>query len=181
MATETQTAGTQLTEMDAYEVLHNDRRRRVIELLADRVYAVELGDLAEALAGGEADERPPPDRVRESVYNSLHQTHLPKMEALGVVSYDREEKTVALQPAVRQLRQYRGATGPLGASWAGWYRGLALVGFWAVLIVSLESSLLATVDPLPVTVVFLTALTLSTCYQVWTHRRLYLHLLVAGD
>jgi len=47
-----------------------------------------------------------------------------------------------------------------------------LVGFWAVLIVSLELSSLAIVNPLPVTVAFLTALTLSTCYQVWTYCQL---------
>lgn len=170
-----------LAAAEAYDVLQNDRRRRVLERLGEEVGGARLDDLADGLATTEADESPPPDGLRESVYNSLHQTHLPKLEGLGLVTYDRERKTVSLRPQARHLARYRRPEGPFGLSWGEWYRGVALVGFWASLVVHLDWPPFSGLDPLVVTSLALGVLTLSSLYQVWTRRRLYLHLLVYGE
>ncbi len=70
---------------------------RVLELLGrERTWA--LSDLAEEIAAAETGERPPPRNKRQSVYVTLHQTHLPKLADHGVVDYDSERKTVTVEP-----------------------------------------------------------------------------------
>lgn len=83
-----------LTRTDVHDVLSNERRITLLELLAEES-PQELGDLAEAIAARETGQRPPPRNIRQSVYVTLHQTHLPKLETLGIVEYDARAKVVA--------------------------------------------------------------------------------------
>ena len=80
-----------LPESTIYEILSNGRRRETIQHLTERssVETIGLHELSEAVATAESGVSPPPRALRESVYGSLHQTHLPKLEELGVVTYDR--------------------------------------------------------------------------------------------
>jgi hypothetical protein len=88
--------GVALEPTEIHDVLRNDRRRLVLEELFDAEEEGTVRDLAEYIASVEADESPPPRNVRQSVYVSLHQTHLPKLDELGIVSYDGETKEVRL-------------------------------------------------------------------------------------
>ncbi|MEF8773057.1 DUF7344 domain-containing protein, partial [Halodesulfurarchaeum sp.] len=65
---------TGLAETKIHDILRNDRRRRVLEHLQESVGSVTLRELAETIAANEANQSPPPRALRESVYNSLHQT-----------------------------------------------------------------------------------------------------------
>jgi len=91
-----------LDETERHEVLSNERRRRVLELLHDRTPR-ELSVLAEEVAAAETDQRPPPRNKRNSVYITLHQTHLPKLDGLDIVEYDDREKVVTLGPRADQI------------------------------------------------------------------------------
>ena len=84
-----------LARTDIYDVLSNERRTMVLELLAASDPR-DLGDLAEEIAARETGERPPPRNKRTSVYVTLHQTHLPKLATLSIVEYDDREKVVSL-------------------------------------------------------------------------------------
>lgn len=77
-----------LPESVVYEILANPRRRATIRHLTTTASGrtVSLRDLATAIAAAETGQSPPPRASRESVYNSLHQTHLPKLDELGVVA-----------------------------------------------------------------------------------------------
>lgn len=85
-----------LEPTEIHDVLRNDRRRLVLEELFDTEEGGTVRDLAEYIASVEAEESPPPRNVRQSVYVSLHQTHLPKLDELGIVSYDGDTKEVRL-------------------------------------------------------------------------------------
>jgi len=85
-----------LEPTEIHDVLRNDRRRLVLEELFDTEDGGTVRDLAEYIASVEAEETPPPRNVRQSVYVSLHQTHLPKLDELGIVSYDGDTKEVRL-------------------------------------------------------------------------------------
>ncbi|AQL43901.1 hypothetical protein BV210_14840 [Halorientalis sp. IM1011] len=61
-------------------LLASRRRRRSLRLLREAEEPVVVGDLAERLAGSEADPR----RVRAELY----QCHLPRLTATGVVAFD---------------------------------------------------------------------------------------------
>jgi hypothetical protein len=57
-----------------------------------------LNELAEQIAGDENDigVEDLSSQQRKRVYVSLHQNHLPKMDDMGVVDYDRDRGTIAL-------------------------------------------------------------------------------------
>lgn len=73
-------------------VLSNKRRCDVIQYLSD-AEEVELGELAEYVAklenGGDITSS-----ERKTVYVALHQNHLPKMDSLEVVDYDKHRKVI---------------------------------------------------------------------------------------
>ncbi|QLH81241.1 helix-turn-helix transcriptional regulator [Halosimplex pelagicum] len=87
----------ELDRTTVHELLSNERRMRVLELLGGE-QTWDLSDLAEEVAAAETGERPPPRNKRQSVYVTLHQTHLPKLADHGVVDYDSERKTVTVEP-----------------------------------------------------------------------------------
>jgi len=95
-------------ENEVYDILRNERRRNVLRHLQSEGgdATVTIGDLADAIATAETGESPPPSDTRQSVYVSLHQTHLPKLDNLGVVEYDRDDRTVELRPAAEEVLGY---------------------------------------------------------------------------
>jgi hypothetical protein len=122
-------AHSELDEADIHDVLRNDRRRLVIE----RLQAVEDGsesvrDLSERIATEESGESPPPRNIRQSVYVSLHQTHLPKLDDLGIVAYDSDSKRVRLAECADEVAVYMEVVPRNGISWAEYYLGVGLLG-----------------------------------------------------
>jgi predicted transcriptional regulator len=73
----------EMTVTECYELLADDQRRAVIDVLADRQLPVELSDLAAAVAARE-EAAESVDRVT----TRLHHTHLPKLAGFGVLTYD---------------------------------------------------------------------------------------------
>jgi hypothetical protein len=90
-------------ENEVYDILRNERRRHVLRFLRRNGTTTTIGDLADAIAEAETGESPPPSDTRQSVYVSLHQTHLPKLDNLGVIEYDRDERTVQLREAATEI------------------------------------------------------------------------------
>ncbi len=97
-----------LDEGDIHDVLRNDRRRAVIESLLEDGDHGTIRDLSERIAPFESGEDPPPRNIRQSVYVSLHQTHLPKLEGLGIVDYDTDSKDIELRDRATCVKAYMG-------------------------------------------------------------------------
>lgn len=77
---------------EAFRILSNDRRQRVIGHVADRVAIgndseIDLGELAEDIAAAELDKplTEIDSQERKRVYVALYQTHMPKLVDVGVV------------------------------------------------------------------------------------------------
>jgi hypothetical protein len=89
------------------ELISNARRRAVIQHIAalDTGQTVEMGDLARTIAGEEHDI--PPATVsaeqRKTVYVSLLQNHLPKLDAAGVVDWNDRSGEVTHGRSVEEL------------------------------------------------------------------------------
>jgi hypothetical protein len=161
---------TDLTESDVLHVLNSPRRRLAVEYLWDVDATVPLRELSEAVAAVESGETPAPRNVRESVYNALHQTHLPTLDDLGVVDYDESDRAVRVRATARTLvRRIRDA-GPLGVPWAETYRGVGIAGLCSVVGSLAGAPLLASVDPLVPATAALGAYAVASAYQVWTLR-----------
>lgn len=167
-----------LAETDIHDILRNDRRRRVIEHLQTSVGTVTLRDLAETIAAHESGDSPAPRPVRESVYNSLHQTHLPKLDDEGVIKYDEHRKTIELRPGARDVNVYMEVVTKYGITWADYYRTVATVAL--VLVVATETGAPG-VSALPTLLwasIALVVVAVSTAYQLWTRRWTYLRALL---
>jgi hypothetical protein len=166
-----------IEESEIHDVLRNDRRRRTIEHLKSESGTVTLRELSEAIAAAETGESPPPRNIRESVYNSLHQTHLPKLDSLGVVSYDRDRKRIAIRDRARDVNLYMEVVTKYGITWGEYYRSLGVLALFTIVASEVGVPLLADAGALFVASVFLALIGLSILYQLWTRRWRYLRLL----
>lgn len=161
-----------LPETAIHDILRNDRRRHVLKYLQERGHEVGLRQLAERLAELETGESPPPSNIRNSVYVSLHQTHLPKLDDAGIVTYDRDRKLISLREPARQVDLYMEVVTRYGITWATYYRGLATLGLLVVLASELDFLPLFTTTLW--TSAFLFLIAVSATYQLWNRRWLYL-------
>jgi hypothetical protein len=100
--------GAELTKGEIFDLLKNRRRRTVIRYLRENDGYAELNDLAEYIAAKEndIDVRQLSSDQRKRVYIGLYQCHLPKMDSLGVIDYDKDRGTIELQASVTQLLEY---------------------------------------------------------------------------
>jgi hypothetical protein len=167
-----------LAETEIHDILRNDRRRHVLEHLQESLGSVTVRELSETIAAREAGESPPPRPLRESVYNSLHQTHLPKLDDEGVVDYDKHRKTVELQSGARDVNVYMEVVTEYGITWADYYRSVATLALALVVASELGTPGVSAAPPLLWASVSLGAITASTAYQLWTRRWTYLRALV---
>lgn len=126
-------SGEGLPAAEVHDVLRNDRRRLVLERLGELDNSVSIRDLAEYVASAESGESPPPKKLRQSVYVSLHQTHLPKLDGLDVVRYDTDDKEVTLGSQAEEVTVYLEVVPQYGLSRSETYLALAtLGGFFSV-------------------------------------------------
>ncbi|WP_418286651.1 DUF7344 domain-containing protein [Halorubrum sp. DTA46] len=101
-------SGAELTKGEIFDLLKNRRRRMVIQYLREHDGYSDLNDLAEHIAAKENDitVRQLSSDQRKRVYIGLYQCHLPKMDSLGVISYEKNRGTIELQASVTQLLKY---------------------------------------------------------------------------
>ncbi|SEH45361.1 hypothetical protein SAMN05192561_10216 [Halopenitus malekzadehii] len=92
---------------DVYEIISSKRRRRFIFILAalvrdhdgDETPQIPVGDVAEHIAEDTFNE----STDRKTVYISLIQHHLSKLDEAGVITYDERGKKVQPEVGVYQL------------------------------------------------------------------------------
>jgi hypothetical protein len=136
-----------LTVDELFEVLGNKRRRYAFYYLAEGAGTdpVDITDVSSQVAAWELDADPEEITYadRKNVHTSLFQFHVPKMEDLGLVEYDPDERTVRLTEAGADLDLYGGADGA-DDRWSG---SLLLLSAATVLVAAgawLDLSLLST-------------------------------------
>ena len=123
------------SEQEVYDAVKNLRRRYVLYYLNRKHRPVELGTLAEQIAAWENNidvETVTPEQ-RKSVYSALYQTHLPKLENIGIVTYDRESKRVSFTDGAQNFELYLATDSQTTIPWHKLYVFLSGVG--AVLVV----------------------------------------------
>jgi hypothetical protein len=166
-----------LPESTIYEILANRRRRETIRQLTETGEPIALRDLSEVIAASETGESPPPRGVRESVYNSLHQTHLPKLDDLGVVTYDRDAREVRLRERARDVHLYMEVVTSHGVTWSEIYRALGVGSLTVVVAALAEVPAVSAVEPLVWATGSLVAFVVAISYQLWANRWYFLRTL----
>jgi DNA-binding transcriptional ArsR family regulator len=91
-----------------FGLLSAERRRRILEYLAEHGDRTTLSDLADHIAAleNDADVRMLNSQQRKRVYVALYQCHLPKMDDAEVIAYNQSRGTVQRRPNADQLYRY---------------------------------------------------------------------------
>lgn len=108
-------ASNELDERTLLSLIGNERRYACLHyLLTAERDPIPVRDLAEDIADELTDEPPASESLENSVYISLCQTHLEKLDSAGLVEFDTDEKTVRRGPEFDTFDAY--VTGDDGAS-----------------------------------------------------------------
>lgn len=157
-----------LSQAEIHDVLRNDRRREVLAMLQDREGEVSIRELAERIAAIESGEDPPPRNLRQSVYVSLHQTHLPKLDDLAIVDYDTNSKTVRLRDRSNAIEPYMGRVEPAVDRVPAW--AYLVVGVTGTILVGGSIAAVPGLDPAVLATVALVAVIAISAYDLWLER-----------
>ena len=177
-----QTESLEATEI--HDVLRNDRRRLVLERLQETGTSESVRDLSEYVASVESGETPAPRNVRQSAYVALHQTHLPKLDELGIVMYDSNAKEVSLASNAAEVAVYMEVVPKYAISWAEFYFGIGVLGLLTLVGRASGVPLLVDVPGAVLGGVFLAFVTAAATYQLITRRQSFFHRIggnVGGD
>jgi hypothetical protein len=117
----------EITKDEVFEVLSSSRRRLILYHLHRRGGRAVLRDLAKDTAEAESDDEVDDDVVKR-FYISLYQTHVPKLEEVGLVRYDGENKTVSMTERIEEVEDILETDDDSGRSWALYYGVLGVVG-----------------------------------------------------
>ncbi|WP_225334274.1 DUF7344 domain-containing protein [Halomicrobium urmianum] len=108
------------------KAVRNMRRRYILYYLHHSGGAARIDELVDRVAtwehGSAAGDVP--GRKRDSVYSSLYQTHLPKLEQIGLVRYDDDDKTVSITEAGERVTLRCAANGAPDCKYLGLIVGL---------------------------------------------------------
>lgn len=118
-----------------YDILRNKRRRLVLHYLINVPdHRAVLGSIATQVAAWENDipMTAVTSKLRKRTYNTLQQTHLPKMHEDGIIEYDRNRGTITLSVNPSQLELFLHVLPKTGGTWT---KGFLLAGFvlWLIL------------------------------------------------
>lgn len=164
----------ELTQDLVFDILSSPRRRYVLYYLRETGAAVALNDLAEQVAAWE-NETPVDelsDQERKRVYVSLYQTHIPKLDSVGIVEYDQQSGMVSLTDRVHRIDDYLTETNrPI--RWQQFYMGLAAVSAVLLALVWFDVWLFAGIRTVVAGTVITTAFAVSAAaqYLYWRSRR----------
>lgn len=88
------------TTDEIFHVLQNERRRNALRYLQGKDEPVRMRDLAEQVAAWEHDTTVVQlsSTQRQRVYIPLYQSHLPKLDEMGVITYQQNRGIVQREP-----------------------------------------------------------------------------------
>lgn len=119
-----------------FDVLSNHRRQCIVRYVeqkgTDRPF--ELSELVEYVSAHESDtaESGGSPVERKRVYNALRQTHLPKLDEIGILEYDPETNFVRFSETAEETRLYLERAPGSTTPWHAYYLGLSIVSVVAV-------------------------------------------------
>ncbi|RBI59922.1 hypothetical protein DMJ13_19660 [halophilic archaeon] len=119
----------ELSQETVFEVLKSTRRRYALYYLRQHGPSAKLSALATHVAAWEYETTP--DEVmpkqRKRVYISLYQTHLPKLEEVGLLDFDEETGRIHLSDRARTLDKYLSAGSRSATPWYHYYLSLSFL------------------------------------------------------
>jgi hypothetical protein len=138
----------ELTADVAFDLLSNARRRYVLCYVRERGDA-SVRELSRYTAAWENDVDPTAlsSSQRKRVYTALHQTHLPRLDEYGIITYDPDRGTVTPQPRLDLLDEYLTPPENREPNWPRYYLGIGLAATVLALGIIAKLPVLETVQP----------------------------------
>lgn len=102
------TQSDELSKDELFHLLQNQRRRQVLVFLQDTEGEINMRDIAEQVAAWENDTTIDAldSNERQRVYIALYQSHLPKLDDAGVLTYNQQRGIVSRTALADQLDAY---------------------------------------------------------------------------
>lgn len=162
-----------LSQDTVFSLLSNARRRYVLYYLRDRGGKTSINELATQIAVWENDmpEEELSDQDVKRVYVSLYQTHIPKLEDWGIVTYDGDSGTVELTDRAGEVDRYLSQDGDGEIPWQLYYLAITVLGGVLFGLTVLEISVFGAVSPAVVGGLVIAAFAVSAITQYVTQRR----------
>lgn len=160
-----------ISREEVFEVLSNERRRLVLGYLRERdEERVDFRDVVDQVAARENGV--PAGRLdssdRKCVYSALRQTHLPKLDRLGVVEFDHSRGQLTLDDGVEEVFRYMAYSPRRMRRWNRLYLWLAGTGAVCALLFQAGFTPFGNVPMGPVAIGIATAFAVTSA----THSRL---------
>lgn len=155
-----------LEESEVFHILGNDRRRAIVQLLAEESGQIDVSDVATEIAATESNSTPVPNNLYKSVYVSLQQTHLPQLQEDAVIEYDSDAKTIRPGPHFTDVLAYVDGQTNSNPSVLQLHLALCLLGLFLIALAGLSLPLLSSVDPVLLSVLVLLTVAASSLYRL---------------
>ena len=155
-----------LEESEVFHILGNDRRRAIVQLLAEESGQVDVSDIASEIAASETDTTPVPNNLYKSVYVSLQQTHLPQLQEDAVIEYDSDSKTIQPGPHFDDVLQYTDGHGEVQSPVLQLHLALCVVGLAIIALGGLGVPLLSSANPVLSSVLVLLIVAATSLYRL---------------
>ena len=164
-----------LDETVIHDVLSNERRRALISLLAEGGRPHTVRELSERIAEQESGETPAPRDLRQSVYVSLQQTHLPKLDRIGIVEQEDGSNSVSLAERADDVTVYLEFVPRYGLAWSEYYLAVGFLGILVSIAAAIGVPVLSEVAVAVWGLSFLSVIVLSAAYHTTTLGSTVLH------
>jgi len=154
------------TQDEIFGILSNGRRRYVLSLLKQADGPVHINELTKNVAAWENDIEVDEltDQQAKRVYVSLYQSHLPKLESLGIVEYTEDDNLVALTDEADRIDRFLGDPSD-DIRWQRIYLGLALVSVSLSVFVWVDLEAIPQIPPLLVGILISVAVATTALVQ----------------
>ncbi|WP_256301008.1 DUF7344 domain-containing protein [Haloarchaeobius salinus] len=169
-----ETEGEGLTQDVVFDILSNSRRRFILSRLQKRDEPIELMDLANQIAAWENDTTVDEltDKQSKRVYVSVYQTHVPKLESVGLITYDPDTGLIELADQAREIDRYMPDQEEEEVPWHRYYVALAgLSAAFFLLVIANVPVLGALSTPVAGVVIVVAFAMLSTVHFITNRRR----------
>ncbi|MFD1598412.1 DUF7344 domain-containing protein [Halobellus rarus] len=163
----------ELSTETVFETLSSRRRRYTLHYLAQVDDSVTVRDLSEQIAAWEnrIERRAVTPKQRKRVYTALHQTHLPTMDRLGVVEYDKNRGTITMTDHVRAFDIYLDVVPRDDIPWSQFYLVLGSVLSALVVVAALGFAPFSYVGGFGYALFVAAAFTVAGCVHTIRDRR----------
>lgn len=160
-----------LSKDELFDLMSNHRRRYTVHYLRREDGPVSLSDLAEHVAAWELekDVEELTSSERKTVYTSLQQTHLDRLDDAGIVTY--ENGTIELSDHATEIEFYLDIVPEGDIPWAMYYLGLSVLALVTVAVAAIDVVPFDFFTPVTVAIVVAIAFGVSSAVHVYLNRQ----------